>query len=337
MQFSNMITCIDVHTAGEPIRIVTAGFPSIRGSSMLERRRYVMDHLDAYRKLLMQEPRGHDAMYGAILTPPATEDGDIGVLFIDNGGMGTMCGHGTIGISKAVFDTGMMPAAEGVNMLKIDTPAGRVVSSVVCRGGMVESVSFRNVPSFLFKSGLPVSVEGVGEILVDVCFGGAFYVFADAASLGLDIVPEETGRLVERGMAIRRAASKALAVEHPTEPEINWIYGTILITPPEVGGTTITTRNVCVYGASGVDRSPCGTGTSARIAQLYAKGIMKPGMTLKNHSIIDTVFCGSIAEETTVGEFPAIIPQISGSAYIMGFNQIVLEPQDPMPEGFRVF
>lgn len=338
MQFSNMITCVDAHTAGEPIRVVTSGFPAIKGSTMLERRQYVLDNLDNYRKLLMREPRGHDDMYGAVLTPPATEDGDIGVLFMDNGAMSTMCGHGTIGVSKVVFDTGMIKAKEGVNVLKIDAPAGRVTVYVDCCGGRVKSVNFHNVPSFMYKKDFKVQLDGVGEISVDVCFGGAFYVFVSAEDLGLEIEPENSSVITERALKIRSIVRDTLKVVHPTEtnPGINWIYGTVLVTPPVVEGNIVKTRNVCMFGDAQIDRSPCGTGTSARMAQLYTRGILKPGMTFVNHSIIDTVFEGEIVKELDIAGIPGIVPKISGSAYIMGFNNIVLDPEDPMQEGFKL-
>ncbi|MDR1884652.1 MAG: proline racemase family protein [Synergistaceae bacterium] len=336
MQFGRMISCIDAHTAGEPVRIVTAGFPAIQGRTMLDKRDYVLGNLDSYRKLVMREPRGHDAMYGAILTQPVTEDGDIGVLFIENGGMGTMCGHGTIGVSKVVFDTGMFPSHDGVNTLRIDAPAGRVTSFVSIRNGRVDGVSFRNVPSFLYRSGVKIPVEGLGELAADICFGGAFYIFVDAAQTGLDVVPKNVSRLASLAMEIRESAERTIKISHPTEPLINWIYGTVITTPPERRGDRIRTSNITVFGEMEVDRSPCGTGTSARMAQLYSSGILKPGMTFENHSIIDTVFEGTIAEETEIAGNPAILPEIRGNAYIMGINQLVLEPGDPMPEGFRL-
>ena len=337
MQFRRIITCIDAHTAGEPVRIVTSGFPKIEGRTMLEKRAYVLENLDHCRKLIMREPRGHDAMYGAILTPPVTDDGDIGVLFIENGGMGTMCGHGTIGVSKAVFDTGIMPSREGANVLKIDAPAGRVTSTVEIRDGHVRSVFFHNVPAFRRMSGVKIPVGGVGEITADVCFGGAFYIFAEASQLGIELVPENTHRLCAYAMEIKENFSRAQTISHPLETGIDWIYGVVLMTEPEEAGQgRLRTRNITVFGEAEVDRSPCGTGTSARMSQLYAKGVLKPGMILENHSIIDTVFEGTIAEETDVSGIPAIIPKISGNAYIMGFNQLVLEPDDPMPEGFRI-
>lgn len=336
MRFSNIITCIDVHTAGEPVRVVTAGFPPICGDSMLERRKYVLGNLDRYRRMIMREPRGHDAMYGAILTPPATPDGDIGVLFTDNGGMGTMCGHGTIGVSKAVFDTGMRSPKEGSNLLKLDTPAGRVVSNVEIQGGETQGVSFRNVPSFLYKRDVKIPVRGVGEVNADICFGGAFYVFVDAESLSLRVEPGESVACADRAMEIKEWVSKNIEVVHPLEPGIDWVYGTVIVTPAEVRGDRVVTKNVCVFGECEVDRSPCGTGTCARMAQLHARGVLRPGMTFENRSIIGTAFEGTILEETAVAERGAIVPEISGMAYITGFNQLVLEPGDPMPEGFRM-
>ena len=337
MQFSSMITCIDAHTAGEPIRIITSGFPSIKGATMMERRSYVLEKLDSYRKLLMREPRGHDNMYGAIITPPATDDGDIGVLFMDNGGMTTMCGHGTIGLSKVVFDTGMFKAEEGVNVLKIDAPVGRVTSYVDVCEGRVKSVAFQNVPAFTYRTDFKINLPGVGEILTDICFGGAFYVFVKAEDLGVEILPENASQLTDLGMRIRSAASDAISVLHPTSSDINWIFGTVIVTPPVVEGNTVKTRNICVFGESSVDRSPCGSGTCARMAQLHTRGILKPGMKFVNHSIIDTVFEGEIVSEVDIAGTPGIVPKVYGSAYIMGFNNIVVDSEDPMKEGFKLY
>lgn len=336
MRFGNMITCVDAHTAGEPVRVVTAGFPPIEGGTMLEKRAYVLKNLDSLRRMVMREPRGHDAMYGAILTPPVTPDGDAGVLFMDNGGMGSMCGHGTIGVAKVLIETGVIPSRDGENMLKLDVPAGRVTVRVEKRAGAVTGISFENVPAFLHTRGVRVPVRGVGEVNADICFGGAFYVIVNEADAGVRIDPANTGATVERAMEIKNWVSESVPVVHPLEPAIDWVYGTIFVTEPEVSGSRVVTRNVCVFGEAEVDRSPCGTGTCARMALLHANGVMKRGMTLENHSIIDTVFEGVVEGETVVGGMPAIVPRINGMAYIMGFNQLVREPDDPMPEGFRM-
>lgn len=336
IQFQNVITCIDAHTVGEPLRIVTSGFPPIPGNTILEKRAYVGEHLDHLRKLLMLEPRGHSGMYGCILTKPVTEDGDFGVLFTHNEGLSTMCGHGIIGVSKVALETGMVIPQDGPNVLRIDSPAGRVTSTSLCEGGRVKRVSFLNVPSFVHLEGLRVPVEGIGEVTADVVYGGAFYVFLDAAQLGLDVVPEQVEALVRRGMEIKHKVMEMRSIEHPLEKGLHGIYGTILTTPPQDRGDRLVSRNICVFADAEVDRSPCGTGTSARVAQLFARGILRKDQILENHSIIDTVFQGRVEEETVVAGRPAVIPEISGTAHIMGFNQIVLDPEDPLPEGFRI-
>ena len=336
IQFRNIITCIDAHTVGEPLRIVTSGFPPIPGDTILEKRAYVKEHLDHLRKLIMLEPRGHSGMYGCILTRPVTEDGDFGVLFTHNEGLSTMCGHGIIGLSKVALETGMVVPREGINELRIDSPAGRVTSFSLCEGGRVKKVSFHNVPSFVYLEGIRVPVEGIGEVTADVVYGGAFYVFLDAAQLGLDVVPEQAEALVRRGMEIKHKVMEMHDIEHPLEKGLHGIYGTILTTPPRREGNRLVTRNVCVFADAEVDRSPCGTGTSARVAQLFARGVLRKDQILENHSIIDTVFEGRVLEETVVAGRPAVIPEISGTAHIMGFNQLVLDPEDPLPEGFRI-
>ena len=337
MQFKNIITCIDAHAGGEPLRIVTSGLPSIHVSTMLEKRSYFLLNLNHFRKLIIHEPRGHKNMYGAVITPPVSDGGDIGVLFIDNEGVSTMCGHGLIALSKVVYEAGLIKPVEGVNVLTMDAPAGTVTAYVECYDGRVESAWVHHVPSFTYKSDHNIYLDGIGEISVDICFGGVFYVFVRDCDLGLEIVPENISILVERGMQIKKIVSDSLEVVHPTEPGINWIFGTIIIKPAVVVGNRIRARNVCVYGDGGVDRSPCGTGTAARMAQLYSRGILRPDMIFENHSIIDTVFKGEIVNETTIGRVPGIVPKLSGSAYIMGFNNLVLEPDDPMPEGFRLY
>jgi proline racemase len=303
---------------------------------MLEKRRYVLEHFDHVRQLIMREPRGHDAMYGAILTQPATDDGDIGVLFIETGGMGTMCGHGTIGVSKAVFEAGLVPSQEGTNVLKIDAPAGRVVSYVEVRNRHVTSVSFHNVPAFLYQSEVKVVVEEIGEVRVDVAFGGAFYLFVNSRDLDIEIAPEKAEVLRLRAMQIQKAFCAQHKVALPLKPDISWVYGTAIVAPVEIKGDRIVSRNIMVFGEGEIDRSPCGTGTSARLEQLYAKGILKLDMTLESHSIIDTVFDATIVEEVTVADYRGVVPRVTGRAYIMGINQLLLEPDDPMPQGFRV-
>jgi proline racemase len=339
MQFSRMIQTVDAHAAGEPLRIITSGYPPIQGETILEKRRYVKENYDNLRKFLLLEPRGHSGMYGCLVTPPATEDGDFGVLFMHNEGYSTMCGHGIIAVTKAAVDTGMIQVAPGLTKreLKIDSPAGRITSFAHLNGGQVEKVSFYNVPSFVYAQDMAVPVAGLGDVLVDIAFGGAFYVFVDAEKLGVKVVPEQTEELVRLGMEIKYKVMDMLDVVHPLEPELHGIYGTIITEGIQGNGSgKLVSKNITIFADAQIDRSPTGTGTSARVALLHKKGHMSEGVVLENKSVIDTVFEGSIREFTTVDRFDAVVPEISGTAQIMGFNQFVLEPGDPLPEGFRI-
>lgn len=336
IQFKNIVTCVDAHTVGEPLRIVTSGFPVMQGDTILERQAYFKKEYDHLRKLIMLEPRGHADMFGCVLVPPATPDGDLGVLFMHGEGHSSMCGHGIIAVSKIAYETGMVSGADGVNTLRIDAPAGRITSFVAMEDGRVKKVSFQNVPTFVHMENIKIPVEGIGEVTADVVFGGAFYVFLDAAQLGLDVVPEQARELARRAMEIKHKVMEMHEIVHPLEPKLAGIYGVILTTPPEVCSERVVTRNICVFADGEIDRSPCGTGTSARLTQLYARGIVKKGMTLENHSIIDTVFEGTIKEEATIADKKGIVAMISGTAHIMGLSQFVLDPDDPLPEGFRL-
>ncbi len=334
--FKNIITCIDSHTGGEPTRIITSGFPPIPGKTILEKRQYVLKHYDDLRKMLMLEPRGHSGMYGCIIVPAVTDDGDFGVLFTHNEGLSTMCGHATIGVTTVVLDTGMLPAKEGENVVKIDSPAGRVTAYADVKNNRVQSVHFENVPSFVLKENIKVDVEGYGEVVGDIAFSGAFYVFVNSEKMGIDMVPENAELFVKKGMEIKYKVMDAMEVVHPLEPGLNGIYGTIFYTPLKRKGNKLTTKNICIFADGQIDRSPTGTGTGARVALHYLKGEMKEKDELLNYSIIDTPMTGKIASFTDVGELKAVVPEISGRAHITGFNQIVLDPEDPLPEGFRI-
>lgn len=336
LQFTRTIQTIDAHTAGEPLRIITAGLPLIPGKTILEKRRYLRDHYDHLRKFLMLEPRGHSGMYGCIVTPPVTEDGDFGVLFMHNEGYSTMCGHGIIGVTKVAVETGMVEAPEKENYIRIDSPAGRVTACAHMADGRVSYVSFENVPSFVYAENVEVSVKGIGTVLVDIAFGGAFYVFVDAEKLGVRVVPEQMDELVRLGMEIKYKVMDVMKIVHPLEPELEGIYGTIITEAAEEVNGGLESKNVTIFADGQIDRSPTGTGTAARVALLYKKGVLQQGMTLVNKSVIDTAFTGTIKELVRVGEFQGVIPVVGGTAQIMGFNQFVLEPEDPLPEGFRI-
>ncbi|MGI6643494.1 MAG: proline racemase family protein [Bacillota bacterium] len=336
MTFERYITCIDSHTGGEPTRIVTSGFPPIPGDTILEKREYVLNHYDHIRKMLMFEPRGHAGMYGCIIVPPVTPDGDIGVLFTHNEGLSTMCGHATIGVTTVVFETGMMNAKEGENTLRIDSPAGRITSYAYVENGRVKNVRFANVPSFVLKEDITVNVDGVGPVVCDVAFCGAFYVYVDADKIGVELTTENVETLVKKGMELKYKVMDAMEIVHPLEPGLNGIYGTIIMDLVERKGKLLKSKNICIFAEGQIDRSPTGTGTGGRVALLHRKGIMKDDDQLENLSIIDTSMTGKILEHTQVAGIPALVPEVSGRAFITGFNQLVLDPEDPIPSGFRL-
>lgn len=336
LQFKRVISTIDAHTEGEPLRIVTSGLPPIVGSTILEKRRYIKDNYDHLRKLLMLEPRGHSGMYGCIITPPTTDDGDFGVLFMHNEGYSTMCGHGIIGVTKVAVEIGMIEANDGEKIVRIDSPAGRVTACAHIENQKVKKVSFENVPSFVYAEDVKIDVDGIGKVEVDIAFGGAFYVFVDASKLGLKVVPEQMQRLVDVGMEIKYKVMDAMEIVHPEERELQGIYGTIITEAVERVEEKLVSKNVTIFADAQIDRSPTGTGTSARVALLYRKGLLKPGMRLINKSIIDTVFEGWFEKTSMIGKINGVVPTVSGTAHIMGLNQLVLEEEDPLPEGFRI-
>jgi proline racemase len=327
------ITTIDAHTAGEPLRIITGGFPDLPGSTILEKRHYARQHYDHLRRALMWEPRGHADMYGCILTPPVTPDGDIGVLFMHNEGFSTMCGHGIIGLVKVGVQTGLFPVTGQQTIIKIDTPAGRVTATAHMNGEEVERVSFLNVPSFLLERDLTITVPGLGKVRGDIAFGGAFYMYVDVAPLGLDITPHNQTQLIDVGMRIKRAVMDSYVIQHPDgDPDLNFLYGTILVkmlNTPEVHS-----RNVCIFAEGEVDRSPTGTGVSGRLAIHHAKGELAPGEMITIESLISTAFTGRVVATTWVNGTPAIYPEVSGTAYITGQHTFVIDPHDPLAGGF---
>lgn len=331
--FSQMIQVIDSHTAGEPTRLVTSGLPPILGSSMAEKWRYAGEHLNPLRRLIMLEPRGHNDMFGAVLTSPCDPQADYGLLFCDSGGWLTMCGHGTIGTAVVLVQMGMAPATEPETVIRFDTPAGLVVAHVEMENGIANSAWIENVPSFLFAHGLLLSVPNVGDLTVDIAFGGNFFLVVPAEQVGLTIEMKNSQRLIELGMIILRTANQTFDVRHPTATHIDSI-GLVEFTQPAGDGADY--RNVVIFGEGNFDRSPCGTGTCARMAELHAQGELPLGQTFIHESILGTRFEGTLVGETRVGEFDAVIPRVKGSAYITGLNSLVLEPADPLGEGFNV-
>lgn len=325
------ITTIDAHTAGEPLRIISGGYPILQGKTILERRCFAKEHLDHLRTALMWEPRGHADMYGCIITQPVSDDADFGVLFLHNEGYSSMCGHGIIAVATVALETGMIPAVEPVTTLRIDAPAGLITAHVRVQNGSVESVAFQNVPSFVLALDEEVEVPGLGTIRYDLAYGGAFYAYVDAGQVGLRGTPEEFRALIDTGMAIKRAVIGARPILHPFERDLSFLYGTIFIAPP-LGDAD--SRNVCIFADGEVDRSPTGTGVSGRMALLYARRQVTMGEPRTFESIIGSVFTGRVLEETTFGPHPAIIPEVEGTAHITGRHEFVFDPDDPLKDGF---
>ena len=330
------IRTIDAHAAGEPLRLVTEGFPIPVGRTMLEKRAWVKKHADHLRKALMWEPRGHLDMYGALLTEPVTRDADAGVLFMHNEGLSTMCGHGVIAVVTIALERSLLPAARHPDRVVLDSPAGMVRATAAFAAGdpaRVARVSFANVPSFVLAAGLPIRL-GSREMRVDVAFGGAFYAVVDGEAAGLPIDAAHLQELRRAGMAIKRAVESALTIVHPIEPGLKGIYGTIFTGPPADPGADL--RNVTIFAAAEVDRSPCGTGTSAVMAVLDAMGLLPSDRPFVHESLIGTKFSGRVVGRETVGDRPAILPELEGSAWITGEHTFLIDEDDPLRYGFRI-
>ena len=328
------ITTIDAHAAGEPLRIVTGGWPDIEGDTILAKRRHAREHHDHLRRALMLEPRGHADMYGCILTPPVTDDGDVGVLFMHNEGFSTMCGHGIIGLVTVGIEAGLLDARGQAPTVRIDTPAGRVTATAHMGDRRVASVSFLNVPSFLLTRDLHVDVPGLGDVQCDIAFGGAFYAYVDAASVGVKLAADQYGEIIDVGKRIKQAVMDSYEIVHPSgDADLNFLYGTILVEPTD---DPTLSRNVCIFAEGEVDRSPTGTGVSGRAAIHHARGVIGVGQSITIESLIGTRFDVRVAETTTVGGVDAVVPEVTGSAYITGRHEFLLNPDDPLLAGVRL-
>jgi proline racemase len=334
------VKTIDAHAAGEPLRLIVDGFPSPRGKTMLEKREWVRKHADHLRRALMLEPRGHADMYGAILTEPVLPGSHAGVLFMHNEGYSTMCGHGIIAVTTMALERGLlMPGGDGTTVV-YDAPAGTVrararVAGASEPGGVVrvDSVAFLNVPSFVLHAGLAVKLAS-RTVRADVAFGGAFYAIVDSESVGLPIDVAHLPELRRAGMEIKHAIEAHHAIAHPAEPGLKDIYGTIFTGPPNHRLADL--RNVTIFADAEVDRSPCGTGTAAVMAVVDAMGLLADDKPFVHESLIGTTFNGRVASRTAVGELPAIVPEIEGSAWITGEHTFVVDERDPLRDGFRI-
>jgi proline racemase len=326
-----VVTTVDYHTAGEPFRIVTGGIDPIPGATILEKRRYAQQHLDDVRALLVNEPRGHADMYGCFVTDPVAEGSDLGVLFFHNAGFSTACGHGTIALATYTLESGVLPARAPETELTIDVPSGTLPVTASLRDGRIDHVRFRNVPSFVHAEGIEIPTAR-GDLNVDVAFGGAFYASVKARDAGLEIEPGSLPALIELGREIKHAVESQNEIVHPDEPELRDVYGVIFFT--DEGERPLVQRNVAVFADGEVDRSPCGSGTSARLALLHRQGRIGVGDLLVHRSIVGTEFKGCIVEEATVAGQPAVVTEVTGSAHLTGRHEFVLDADDPLGTGF---
>jgi proline racemase len=316
------VATVDYHTGGEPFRIVTDGVDAPAGATILDRRRDALERLDHVRRLLVNEPRGHADMYGCFVVPPNDDGADLGVVFFHNAGYSTACGHGTIALVTWALDEGVLPRGEGENRVVVDVPSGRVETFASVVDGRVRSVRFRNVPSFVWAEGIEV-----GGLQVDVAYGGAFY-----ASVEETVAPSELPRLIELGRALKRELDASYDIVHPDEPELRDVYGVVFWQDEDAA--PLTQRNVTVFADGEVDRSPCGSGTSARLALLDRAGTLPRGERLRHLSIVGSEFTGVVVGDADVAGLPAVVTEVEGSAFRTGTHLFELDPSDPLGDGF---
>lgn len=334
MRFINSIHAVDSHTMGEPTRIIVGGIPSIPGKTMAEKKKYLEENLDYVRTAIMHEPRGHKDMFGSIITQSTDNEADFGVIFMDGGGYLNMCGHGSMGAATVAVECGMVPVQEPLTEIKMETPAGIIRAEIKVVNGKSKSVSIVNVPSFLYKKDVELTIPEIGTITFDIAFGGSFFVIISAEKLGVKVELSNSSELARLGMLIRNAVNDSIIVQHPTIKHINRVDLVEIYDKPT--NPKANYKNIVVFGKGQLDRSPCGTGTSAKLAVLFAKNEIGSNEVFTYESITGTIFEGRIVGVTKVGEYDAIIPKITGSSYITGFNHLVIDDEDPFKYGFSM-
>jgi proline racemase len=334
MDAIRLISTIDTHTAGEPTRIVTAGLPPLPGATMAAKRDYFAAHLDHVRRFLTQEPRGHSAMHVAVLSAPTRPEADAAGLIMNAFGFLNMCGHGTLGVITALVELGLVPVTEPVTRLTFETLGGLIPLEVEVTGRTVKNITFHNLPAFSYRHNIALDLPDLGQVTVDVVYGGLWYGVVEAAQVGLPLDSAHIDELLRLGVVIRRALNEQLEVRHPATGQPERIELTLFTGPPDhpdAHGKGLVTMGQHIF-----DRSPGGTGASARMVHLWAKGQLPLGQEFIHESIIGTLFRGRLVEETTIGSQPAVTPEISGRAFITGMHQFVLTADDPLAEGFLV-
>jgi proline racemase len=333
MKFSQKITAIDSHTMGEPARVIVSGPVGLRGATVSQKRDYLRDHMDFFRRSVINEPRGHSGMFAVLVTEPCHPSADVGLIFMDNLGYVNMCVHATIAATVVLLETGLICGKEPLTSLTIEMPSGLVRVDAEYRDGKVARVHLINVPSFTLLSDSVIKVRG-REIILDVSYGGNFFAIVSADQVGVSVRQTHIDELIDWGMEIKREANRQLAIRHPENEDLNEVHQVVIYGETTQPGAHA--KNIIVSGVGKVDRSPCGTGTCARLASLYSKGVIKVGETFVNEGIIGTCYACKIIEETAVGEFRGIIPMISGNAYITGFNTLLIDESDPLKHGFML-
>jgi len=329
-----VIRTVDTHTMGEPTRVVIGGIDEIPGKSMPDKKEFVSEKLDHIRTALMHEPRGHQDMFGAIILKPTHPDAVLGVVFMDTFGYLDMCGHGLIGVVTVAAETGLVSLKTGNNSFLVETPAGLLQVTVNMEGQKATSVSFQNVPSFLYQTGIPVRLDGRALISVDISYGGNYFAMVEADHIGLEIESSNSNEIVTVGMAILHELNKSVTIEHPQTGEANRVKLVEFSTTPRAPEAHA--RNTVVFGNGQIDRSPCGTGTCAKMASLFAQGQLNLNETFTHESIIGTCFNGKLLEAIDLGKVQAVIPEITACAYITGVHEFYIHPEDPLKDGFKI-
>jgi proline racemase len=331
MRTNRVFHAVDSHTEGMPTRVVVGGVGTIPGTTMMDRRNYFIANMDGVRRLLMYEPRGHAAMSGAILQPASRPDADWGVLFMEVSGCLPMCGHGTMGVATVLVETGMVDVTGPSTTIRLDTPAGLVIAEVEVSSGEAKSVTLTNVPSFSAALDCIVSVPGLGEVMYDMAYGGNFYAIVSSEELGVEFDRANKDEILRRSLALLDVINSDCMPMHPVEADIKGCHHVQVVAP---GSTARLSRHAMAIYPGWFDRSPCGTGTSARMAQLHARGELPLHTEFRNESFIGRHFIGKLVEETTVDGRPAVVPIITGRAWITGTGQYMLADDDPFPTGF---
>ena len=332
-RYPDRIVSIDSHTQGEPTRLLVGGVGTLPGSTMKDKRDYFESRYDHVRMLLTCEPRGHRGIMAAVVTEPVSPEGKFGLFYMDARRYPYLCGHGTIGAVASLIETGAIESEDGDTIITVDTPSGSLDAHTRIREGRVESVAIEMVPSFVFDTGHELEIDGFGKVPVDLICVGGFFAMVSARSIGIELVPENSHRLIQLGMAVIEAANRACSVYHPERTEVNTVDVTQFYDEDPQTGTG---KSVVIYGESNMDRSPCGTGTTARMTLLHHQGKLDSGQIYKNAGPLDTVFEGRIVKTLSIGKFDGIVGQFRGNAQITGYHQFVVDANDPFPKGFLI-